>query len=278
MRQPRDSAPATLRRTQQGLASVVLQPEKLDDPAFWSEIRSVIAVAGADYDARVRAIERLRAYTSGLPARMFEALSQDHPALEHVIGSNAFRGLVHRYLPHVPTGIYNLNDVGSSFPEFLSGDDLVRAYPFAADLARLERAVRLAFHAREGTPLDAATLAGWTLQDWSVAVLDFQPSVAVVTSTWPIRDIWLARYTPIEEIDITLEGRPDRVLVHRSGYDVVCESVGEDEAWALEELLARRSLGDVAEGLVARRGDPDDVGSCFARWQARGMVTGCRRC
>jgi len=264
--------PVTLRQTQQWLASIILQPDKLDDPAFRSEIKGVVAVESCD-----RAVERLGAYTRGLPARIVEALAADYPALAHVIGAHSLRDLAHRYLSYVPAGVCNLNDVGSSLPEFLASDELTRPYPFVADLARLARAVRIAFNAHEHAPLDAATLADWTLEDWSIAVLRFQPSVAVVVSAWPVREIWAARNTPVGQIDIALEGRPDRVLVERSGYDVVCESVGENEAMALEELLAGRALGEVAEGLVARGGDPEHVGSWFARWHARGLVTGCER-
>lgn len=257
---------------QRWLASVIAHPEVLDDPSFRRDVGAVLAV-----EPEARAVERLRAYTGALPARLFEALAHDYPALEHVIGASAFHELVHRYLPHVPAGVYNLNEVGTCFPEFLAADVIARDYGFAPDLARLERSIRIAFHAREHPPLDPAACTAWSLEEWSAAVLTFQPAVAVVTSAWPIREIWAARTTPVTEIDIALEGRSDRVLVHRSGDAVVCESIDDHEAWALARLLGGGALGDVADGLVARGGDPEAVAAFFARWQARGLVTRCGR-
>ena len=257
---------------QRWLASVILEPDVLDDEAFRSEIERVIAV-----DPCERAIERLRAYTGGLPARVHDSLAQDYPALAHVIGSSAFHGFVHRYLRVLPAGVYNLNEIGSCLPEFLATDAVAVEFAFAPDLARLELAVRIAFHARESAALDAAKLAGWTLEDWGEATLRFQPSLAVVSSPWPIRDVWAARNTPIDEIDIALEGRPQHVLVHRLGYEVVCEVVEEREALALGQLLAGRTLGEVAEALVGSGGDPETVSSWFGRWHARGLVVECER-
>jgi len=264
--------PQALRELQQWLASVILEPDVLDDETFRSEIERVIAV-----DPCERAIERLHAYTGGLPARVYDSLAQDYPALAHVIGASAFHDLVHRYVPLLPAGVYNLNEIGSCLPAFLASDAVAVEFAFAPDLARLELAVRIAFHARERAALDAARLARWTLEDWGEATLRFQPSVAVVSSPWPIRDIWAARNTVIEEIDIALEGRPQHVLVHRLGYEVVCEVVEEQEALALEQLLAGRALGEVAEALVGRGGDPETVSSWFGRWHARGLVVECER-
>ena len=261
-----------MQATQRWLASVILAPEKLDDPRFWPEVESVIKLAPC-----ARAIERLRAYTNGLPARIFDALADDYPALRHVVGHAPFHALVRRYVPAAPAGIYNLNDVGSSLAAFLATDVLAETFPFVGDLARLEHALRLAFHAREEPPLDPATLAAWTLEDWGSARLVLQRSVALVSSRWPIRDLWAARETPIEDIDIALEHRPQHVLVHRSGYRVVCETLESEEAWALERVLARRSLGGLAEDLIARGGDGERVGAWFAGWHARALVVACER-
>jgi len=261
-----------LRQTQRWLASVILAPERLDDPGFASEIASVVAI-----DDPARAVTRLRAYTGGYPARIGDALEQDYPALVHVVGHRAFHLLVERYLPHVAAGIYNLNDVGGRFADVVARDDIAVEYPFAPDLVRLETAVRAAFHARDGAPLDAATLADWTLEDWDAAVLRFQPSVFLVRSQWPVRDIWDARETPIEEIDIAMEGTAQSVLVHRTGLQVTCEAIGDDEAHALELLLAGRRLGDVAEEIAECGGDPDAVGGWFSRWHGRGLIVACAR-
>jgi len=261
-----------LREAQRWLGAIVLEPGRLDDDAFAAEIADVLVCSSPE-----AVTARLRAYTGGYPARIGEALAEMYPALKHVVGVSAFAALVARYVPHVPDGIYNLSDVGVSLAEFLAGDTLTRDFPFASDLARLEHAVHAAFHARERPPLDPASLADWTMEDWSSAVLDFQPSVTLVSSAWPVRDVWDARDTPVEDIDIALEGRPQQVLVHRSGYDVVCEALDVEEADALEQMQEGARLGEAIERIAERGGDPEAVTRWFARWTARGLITGVRK-
>jgi hypothetical protein len=270
MKERATAAETALREMQRWLASAILRPDRLQETAFAREAaeRLAVPVAGA-------VVARLRAYADGYPARIGEALEEAFPALAHVVGHARFHGLIERYLPRVPAGLYNLNDVGAAFPAFLAGDPLAHELGFAPDLARLERAVHLAFHAREKAAFDPAGLAAWTMQEWSAATLEFQPSVALIESTWPIRDIWAARDTPVEEIDIDLQGRADRVLVHRAGFQVVCESIAEDEAAALALLLARLTLGEMAERLGGEGRDAGAVAQWFARWSSRGLVTGC---
>jgi hypothetical protein len=254
------------------MSSLILEPDRLEDPGFGREIDDLVVSR-----SRERTIARLRAYTGGYPARIGESLRESFPALAHVLGAGGFDALVRRYLPHAPAGIYNLNDVGGGLAAFLCTDVAGRELPFAPDLARLEWAVQRAFHAREKELLDPASTAGWTLEDWSAAVLELQPSVAVVRSSWPIRDVWAARDTPVEEIDIETEGRADRVLVHRAGYRVACESIDDDEANAIEALCRGVTLGEVAEDLAEGGADPNAVARWFSLWSARGLIAGCTR-
>ena len=265
-----DEAP--LRETQRWLASLILDPEKLDDAAVRAEIAELLA-----QPCHGAAVERLRAYTGGYPARIGESLAESHPALKHVVGASAFQELVGRYLGSVPLGIRNLNEVGRGLAAILATDRLAEELPFIVDLARLEAAVHAAFHAREKPALDPATVAGWTLEDWNCAVLEFQPAVAVVRSDWPIREIWAARNTPVEDIDIALEGRRNRVLVHRAGFDVACETIDDDEAFMLDTLRAGVTLGDAAEALAERGGDAEAVARWLRHWSASGLVAGCSR-
>jgi hypothetical protein len=261
-----------LREAQRWLASVILAPDRLDDRAFSAEIARVLVCPSPE-----TVIARLRAYTGGYPARIGEAVEEVYPALKHVIGSSAFASLVTRYLPHVPEGVYNLNDVGAALPSFLARDEVARELPFLPDLARLEHAVHRAFHATERSSLPLTIFSDWTLEEWSSAMLEFQPSVALVSSAWPICDIWNARETPIEQIDIALEARPQHVLVGRPSGLVQCWVVDADEADALESMRGGATLGQAVEQIAERGGEPSAVTAWFSYWVARGLVAGVRK-
>jgi len=253
------------------LSSVIVSQADLGGGECSAQIRERIRPDDID-----TAKDRLRAYIGGYPARLLEALSEAYPALLHVIGPRAFADLANRYSPHVPVGGYSLGDVGAALPAYLTDDELVRSLPFAVDLAQLEWAVLTAFHAEQQAPFDPAPLAEWTMDRWERARLSFQPAVAVIASDWPILDVWHARETPVEEIDIELDGRPQQVLVHRSDLQVVCESVSRVELDVLASLLAGTTLGETTERAASAHDvQADDVSTWFAGWMGRGLLVNC---
>ncbi len=219
--------------------------------------------------------ERLAVYVNGYPARVREAIEECFPAVTHLIGQRATHELVARYVRALTRHSYNLNAVAAELPGFLCSDALNGQFPFLPDLAQLEWAVTCAFHAHDRAPLDLGVLATWSEEQWQHAVFEFQPSVALVRSSWPIRDLWEARETPIEDIDINLRDRPDRVLVRRAGPGVLCQPVSHDEARLLAALLAGRTLGDVSDLLVTSGGAPASVSTWFARWMQHRLIIGC---
>jgi Putative DNA-binding domain len=258
--------PPSLRETQQWMAAHILRPERSDT----DELARVLV-----QPPRGHCGERLGVYVSGYPARVQEAVEESFPAVAHIIGHRATHGLIGRYLTVVTRHTYNLNDVGAKLPSFLRSDPLTDRFPFLPDLAVLEWAVARAFHAYDQPPLDPAPLAAWTEAQWQLAVLQFHPSVALVSASWPIRELWEARETSIEEIDIDMRDRPDHVLVRRAGCAVHCESLSDDEAAVLAALVAGCTLGQVSEALMTRGGNPAAVATWFARWMHQRLLIGC---
>jgi hypothetical protein len=87
-------------------------------------------------------------------------------------------------------------------------------------------------------------------------------------------DLGIAR-DAIEEINIALDHRPDRVLVRRSGYSVLCDSLVDAEAELLGALLEGQTLGGAVATLTARGGGPATVSAWFARWMTLRMIADC---
>jgi hypothetical protein len=234
--------------------------------------------AGAQLDglfqlpAGVSALERLQVYANGYPARLHEALADAFPAVAHVIGHGAFHTLTGRYMNERPPLYYNINDVGAGLPAFLRSNVPTADLPFLPDLAELEWSLVEAFNAHAKPAVDAMQLASLGIDDWDRVVLHLHAGLGVLTSAWPIREIWEARETPVESIDIDLENRPDQVLIHRSGFQVRCESIDAGEAFALTEIQRGRALGEVAMDLAARGCDDGAVSSWFGRWIELGLV------
>jgi hypothetical protein len=260
-----------LRELQQWLAASILAPQHPEKVATGARGLGSWITAPAG----VVLSDRLAVYVNGYPARIQEALNEVFPALAHVVGPNTFAALIARYVAAVPLYSYNLNDAGENLADFLRTDELGDKLPFTPDLALLEWYVARAFHASERPPVDLSAFASWRLEDWDRAVLHFQPSVAVVRSAWPIREIWEARETPREEIDIDLQDRPDVVFVRRNGLEVQCTSINPIEADVLQELLDGKSLGDVSNNLIEQGQDAADVSRWFAGWMQAALIVCC---
>lgn len=272
----RTPPPHGLAQLQRWMAAVIFERGRLDHADTGGDLDRWIAMP-----ARGRAHRRLGAYVGGYPVRIHDALCEAFPALRHVVGQRAFGELAERYRPVVPAGGYSLADVGGNLAEFVSRDDLGMRFPFAADLAGLEWAVRRAFHATLAPPLDPTPLASWGPDQWSRAALGFQPGVAVIASRWPILDVWHARETPVEEIDVDLVDRSQNAVVHRSGDRVVCRTAAAGEEVVLASLLDGAMLGETMERLEAPVADDTaieagDVMGWFAGWMRDGLIVECR--
>jgi hypothetical protein len=262
-------APALL-ELQQWLAASILAPERSEDAA--SGARDLRRWLAAPADGMLG--ERLAVYVNGYPARVLEALREVFPALAHIAGSREFAALAERYIAAVELRSYNLNDAGEALADFLRRDELGEKLPLAPDLATLEWRLARAFHASAEPPLEPSVFAGWDLADWDRAVLHFQPSVAVVRSMWPIREVWEARETPRDEIDIDLQDRPDDVFVRRNGLEVECTSIHPVQAEILQALLDGQRLGEVSNRLTELGQEAAEVSTWFAAWMQAGLVVG----
>jgi hypothetical protein len=261
------SPPPTLRQVQQWMAARILSP---DPPDLESAQQLVCTPPRGDVGVR------LGVYVGGYPARVQESLRETFPAVAHLAGVRRFSELSGRYVAALALHSYNLNDVGMELAKFLRSDVLGTDLPFLADLAELEWRVACAFHAHERAPLDPTPLGAWSDEQWEHAVLGFQPSVALVCSAWPIRELWASRETAVADIDIDLRDRSDRVLVRRCAMDVHCESLADGEARALEALLSGQPLGEVTAMLASHGDDGSQVSGWFAGWMQHGLIIDCR--
>jgi hypothetical protein len=265
-------APPTLRQLQEWMASRILPQPTRGEPAQ----------AGAALDAWLcvpapaEVGDRLEIYRDGYPARVAESLAETYPAVAERLGDRELAALTDRYTAAVALASYNLNDAGAALPVFLRSDAAAAARPWLADLAELEWRVARAFHAYDGAPLDPRAL-GWTVDDWAEAVLEFQPSVSVVTSAWPLLDLWPARDDGRGSGTAELQEASQHLIVRRAGWTVRCEPVSAEEARAVRLLLDGHRLGDAVAMLAAEGVDASHVTEWFGRWTTCGLLSGARR-
>jgi len=241
----------------------------------------IVADEGADLDALIGVppeadpAARLAVYVRGYPARIREALRETFPAVAHILGDGSFAALADRYARAVPADLRNLNLVGAALPAHLESDPASDELPFLPALAELEWAVDRCFHSDLLVAFEPSACSGWSLDDWGRAKIGFQPGLALVCAPWPLRELRETCQHERSEIDLDLDGRHDRVLIYRRGFEVVVESIGADEAKAIDLLQNLELLGEATVKLAESGAEPGSVVGFFGRWVSLGLVVSC---
>ena len=222
-------------------------------------------------------IVRMAVYANGFVARAEEALSEVFEAVHAAVGDEAFAGLCRDYAGRFAASDYNLNFIGKEFRAFVESWSTGMNLPFLADLARLEWRVWEAFHAFHREPLTPRGIAGIPLEDWDNARILFQSSVSLVSSSWPVLDMWLVRRQLSGDFKALLTPRPQRILVGRKEDKVRCELLEENQYRLIEGLLAGQTLGTVCERLAEDLSSEEilPIDAWFSRWIQDGLIARC---
>ena len=217
----------------------------------------------------IPAAARLRVYRHHVFESLASALAATFPTVQALVGADFFRGLARAFvgqsLPDQPV----LAEYGAGFPAFVAGHDAARDLPYLADVARLDWALNLAFHAPAGGRLAAADLAALPADRLPSLRLCLAPGTALVSSPYPLDRIWAASQPGAAAGPGRPGRRGARLLVLRRPDDAAfVEPVGRGGG-----LRRRPWRGAVA--WKRRRGRADtgfDLSAVFARLLGLGVV------
>lgn len=216
--------------------------------------------------------ERMSVYAEGYPIRIHEALKEAYEAVQHVLGSRKFREISDVYAARHPSREYNLSMAGRFYPEYLEKSGLLAQWPFLQDLARLEWAVTEAFHSFDVPAQDLSSLAGLAMEEWEGVTFQFQPSLRLVSSAWPVVDLWRERKDAQPGVRSELHGRPQCASICRQDLRVRVEAVHPLEFACLKLLAEGQTLGEVCEKLAEQSSEEMPLMEWFAKWSSSGMI------
>jgi len=175
--------------------------------------------------------KRFSVYRNNVIVSLTDALGESFPAIKTLLGDDYFKALARAFVLTNPPTSPVLILYGGDFPAFIEAFPPLEAYPYLADVARVEWAWLQAYHAADAEPLDPAELGALSPDAVGGARFARHPAAQVFSSDWPVWDLLRAnRFQPGADIEIDL-GLPQAVLVSRPELDV--------------ELLLLRPGGDV---------------------------------
>lgn len=219
---------------------------------------------------RAAAGRRFSVYRNNVAVSLTEAMHSAFPVVAKLLGQKNMDGLSGIYLRAHPPSSPLMMFYGAEFPAFLEGMSQLDHLGYLGDVARLELALRLAYHAADATAIDPLLLAQLSEEALLQTRLALAPALHLMRSPWPIQSIW--RFN-------TEDGAPkprpgaEAVLITRPEFDPIPQTVSSADATWIEALMQGASIGEALD--QARGTDTTfDLSSPLTLLLQGGAITG----
>ena len=248
--------PLALRDLQAAFAAHIIGADRAD---------LVAAVA----DDTIPAAARLSVYRHHVFQSLGTALAATFPTVQALVGTEFFRGLVRAFVGRALPAQPVLAEYGADFPAFIAGYQAARDLPYLADVARLDWALNLAFHAPAGSRLQPADLSAVPAERLPSMSIALAAGALLITSGYPLDRIWETSRTGAADETVDLNSGASHLLVLRRPDDAAFVSLSAGEAAFMATLAAGMSL-ERAAGAAFEIDPAFDLSTSFARLLALG--------
>lgn len=200
-------------------------------------------VAGVSGTQKTR---RFNVYRNNVHASLAAALAARFPVVQRLVGDEFFRAMAVLFIEKRPPASPVLHGYGADFAGFIASFEPARDLPYLADIARLEWARSLAYHAADDDALAIAALGELPADSLADARLSFHPAATLVTSDYPIVTIW--RTNTHDEVVQPVGPRhgAECALVTRPQLDVLITGLPVAGATFVDALQLGATLGEAA--------------------------------
>lgn len=219
---------------------------------------------------------RLAVYRNAVRVRLKDALADVYPVLRRLVGDDCFDGITNEYLRRHPPRQGWLQSFGAHMAVLCADLPVLAGLPYLPDVARLEWARQLAWHAPSATPLGLDAFAAVPPTEQAAVRLDLLPGSTLLPSAYPVARIFEVNqpeYAGDDTVDLSQGGQT--VLIIRRDASVCVERLTPAEAALLTVLAAGETLGQALHAAVST--EPDcPAGELLARHVAAGTFAALR--
>lgn len=187
--------------------------------------------------------KRFDVYRNNVAVSLSEALREGFPATARLLGEENFTQIARQFVTNHPPRSPLMFLYGDVFPEFLAGIAPLAHLPWLPDVARLEWALRCAYHAADADPIATETLQTLTPERFMAARFQFAPAVRLLRSLYPITEI----RTYALNGGAQPQGAAEAVLITRAEYDPTLTVLPTAQANLLQALLNGQPLEEALE-------------------------------
>lgn len=187
---------------------------------------------------------RFDVYRNNVAGSLTEAMHTSFPVITKLIGAETMDGLAGLFLRAHPPSSPLMMHYGEAFPDFIAALPQLSHLGYLPDVARLELAIREAYHAADAQPIDPAALAAMPPQDLMETHVTLAPSLRLLRSDWPLYDLWA--YNMVDGAPKP-QPRAQDVLILRPEFDPQPHALPPGGAACIAALQAGETLGTAIE-------------------------------
>ncbi|MEX0301356.1 MAG: putative DNA-binding domain-containing protein, partial [Leisingera sp.] len=213
---------------------------------------------------------RFSVYRNNAPVSLTEPMHTAFPVIAKLLGKQNMDGLAGIYLRRHPPSSPLMMFYGEHYPEFLEGMEQLKHLGYLGDTARLELALRRAYHAADAAPIAPEALGVLTPDALMNTCLTLAPAVQVLRSPWPIHGLW--RYNT-EDGAPKPEAQAQDVLITRPEFDPIPQVLPPAGAVWINALMGGATIGEALEQAAAED-ETFDLGATLALLLQGGAITG----
>ena len=205
----------------------------------------------ADFDQAVLH-PRFGIYRNNVVSALTNAIRVRYPVVEQLVGHEFFAMMGRAYGSEYKPNSAMLINYGAEFPDFVSNFAPAAPVPYLADVAKLESAWWMAYHAGDTAPLNKGALAALAPEAWGETHLRFLPYVRVLSFEYSAVSIWRGHHNNGLTMP-TLVSKAEYALVHREISQVIVHTLTKTMHLFLDVIAHGGTLLDAYE--VANNSD-----------------------
>lgn len=219
-------------------------------------------------------LRRFAVYRNNVIAGLADALKAAFPATCRIVGDAFFAAMARAYAARHPPRSPVMLHYGDGFGAFVDSFEPAASLPYLGDVARLEHAWAVAYHAADAAPLAAAAFAGIAPERLPSLVLGLHPSVRIVRSRFPVVRIWRMNIDSGEPAPVDLDAGGEDALVVRPAADVEVRRLPPGAAAFIAALAAGARIVGALDAALADAPGFDPAGALAMLFDAGAVVGG----